>query len=301
MSAERSWLVLLYSLPLKKASERVEIWRKLKRYGALPLRTSGYVLPFSPENQEHFEWLATSIRKYQGQASVLEVASIDNLPAEKLVQRFLDARSKDYKILLSEFRDLQSSRPEDQTKLRRLRKRFHEISQVDFFETPIRRKLDTLFAKLDRQKTETPRVPAGSKRQYRGRLWVTRPSPGIDRVASAWLIRRFVDPQARFAFAPSLSHMKDAVAFDMFHSSGFGHRGDDCTFETLCRQFHILDPRVHALAEMVHDADLGDEKFGRTEALGIERILRGWKRKKLTDHHILERGIDLIEAIYLSL
>lgn len=301
MSAERSWLVLLYSLPLKKASERVEIWRKLKRYGALPLHTSGYVLPFSPENQEHFEWLATSIRKYQGEASVLHVAAIDNLPAEKLAQRFLDARSKDYKVLLSEFRGLHSSRPEDLIKLRRLRKKFHEISQVDFFETPIRRKLDALFNKLEGQKTETPRVPAGSKRQYRARLWVTRPSPGIDRVASAWLIRKFIDPQARFAFAPDASRMKDAVSFDMFHSSGFGHRGDDCTFETLCKEFHIADLRVRAIAEMVHDADLGDEKFGRTEALGIERILRGWKRKKLTDRQLLERGIDLIEGVYLSL
>src|SRR5262249_23853688 len=206
----------------------------------------------------------------------------DNLPAEKLVQRFVDARSKDYEVVLSEFGKLRLSRLEDQQKLRRLRKRFHEISQVDFFETPIRRKLDDLFAKLEGQKPEKFIIGPGSKRQYRARLWVTRPSPGIDRVASAWLIRRFIDPQARFAFASDLAGMKDAIAFDMFQDSGFGHRGDDCTFETLCKQFHIADARVHALAEMVHDADLGDEKFGRTEALGIERILRGWKRKKLT-------------------
>src|SRR5438874_6324706 len=123
-----AWLVLLFSLPLKKASERVGVWRKLKRYGALPLRSSGYVLPYSLENQERFEWLAAAIRKYKGQASVLEVNSIDDFPTEKLIAEFVQSRSQAYKALLGELKKVNTSRPQDQAKLRRLRKQFQNIT-----------------------------------------------------------------------------------------------------------------------------------------------------------------------------
>src|SRR6266566_7844686 len=105
------WLLLVFSLPARRASQRVEIWRKLQRYGALPLRSSGYVLPHSPVNQEKLEWLATAIRNYKGQASVVQVASFDDLPEQKLKQLFMEARSKDYESLLRDLKKLVALSP----------------------------------------------------------------------------------------------------------------------------------------------------------------------------------------------
>jgi hypothetical protein len=136
---------------------------------------------------------------------------------------------------------------------------------------------------------------------YLKRIWMTRPRPGIDRVSSAWLVRRFIDPRARFIFAADPATHPDAVPFDMFCPQGFGHRGEDCTFESLYKQFAIRDSRVKRIAEMIHDADIGDEKFGRPEALGLDKVLNGWAKQNVSDAELLKRGIELIEGLYHSL
>jgi hypothetical protein len=133
------------------------------------------------------------------------------------------------------------------------------------------------------------------------RLWITRPRPGIDRVSSAWLIRRFIDPKAKFVFGAEPTAHADAIPFDMFCPQGFGHRGEDCTFETLCKEFSIRDARVRRIAEIIHDADLGDEKFARPEGQGLDRVLNGWAKQELPDDELLERGTELIEGLYESL
>ena len=137
--------------------------------------------------------------------------------------------------------------------------------------------------------------------EYSGRLWMTRPRPGIDRVSSAWLIRRFIDPKARFVFGNQPSAHSDAIPFDMFCTEGFGHRGEDCTFETLCKHFAIRDNKVKRIAQVIHDADLGDEKFGRTEGEGLDKVLNGWAKQDLPDADLLKRGIELIEGLYESM
>ena len=134
--------------------------------------------------------------------------------------------------------------------------------------------------------------------EYIGRLWMTRPRPGIDRVSSAWLIRRFIDPKARFVFGNEPNTHPDAVPFDMFCPEGFGHRGEDCTFETLSKHFAIRDSRVKRIAQIVHDADLGDDKFGRAEGQGLDRVLTGWAKQDLPDDDLLKRGMDLIGGLY---
>src|ERR1700694_2959766 len=130
---------------------------------------------------------------------------------------------------------------------------------------------------------------------------MTRPRPGIDRVSSAWLIRRFIGPKARFVFGTEPVAHPDAIPFDMFVSQGFGHRGEDCTFETLYKQFAIRDVTVKRIAQIIHDADLGDEKFGRAEGLGLDKVLNGWAKQDLPDDELLQRGMDLIEGLYESL
>ncbi len=240
---EVPWLLLVFSLPARSASQRVQIWRKLQRYGMLALRSSGYVLPNTAANQERMEWLATAIRTYKGQASVVQVQGFDDLPADRLQRMFVEARSRDYQKLLHEVKKLLALSPSRRPggRLNRIRRRFLDLQDIDFFENRLRTKLENLLAQADES---------------------------------------------------------DAIPFDMFCPQGFGHRGEDCTFETLFKQFAIRDRRVKRIAEIIHDADLGDEKFGRPEGHGLDKVLNGWAQQELPDDELLQRGMDLIEGLY---
>jgi hypothetical protein len=294
-----AWLLLTFTLPTRRASQRVEVWRKLQRYGAVPLGNSGYLLPNNSTNQERFEWLATAIRKYAVEASVVKVQSIDNLSTPQLIGRFAEARGREYQDLIRELQKFLSAPPQTRpsSRLSRLRARFREIAEIDFFHSPLQKRVEELLARADRSPIREGESAKISPREYLGRIWVTRPRPGIDRSASAWLIRRFIDKKARFAFAPEEHVPREAVPFDMFHG-GFGHRGDDCTFETLQKTFRIRDKRVGIIGQIIHDADLLDEKFGRKEGFGVDEILNGWAKLGIPDRDLLERGIQLIEALY---
>ena len=266
------WLLLTFSLPRKGASLRVSVWRKLQRYGSLPLGNSGYLLPNDTANREKFEWLATTIRGSQGEASVLEVQSIDNYTGSQLAKRFTDARAADYRELLKDVR--RASAKKLPMQIARLRERFQEIGSIDFFTSPLRERVERALASLQepQAKQSLPDVGKVSRSAYQNRKWVTRPRPGVDRVMSAWLIRKFIDPKAHFVFANEDQKPTDAVPFDMYEG-GFGHRGEDCTFETLTKAFRILDKRVAVMGEIVHDADLFDEKFGRREGFGVDEVM----------------------------
>lgn len=294
------WLVLAFTLPRKRASLRVSVWRKLQRYGSLPLGNSGYLLPNSPGNREKFEWLATAIRGSQGEASVLEVQSIDNYGPAKLAKCFSEARTAQYRELLRGVRKASSNKFPTQSV--RLRQRFQEIASIDFFGNPLREQVEKALAALQepQAKPSPPEIGRVSRAAYRNRKWVTRPRPGVDRVMSAWLIRKFIDPNARFVFANESQKPAGAVAFDMYEG-GFGHRGEDCTFETLTKAFRITDKRVAVMGEIVHDADLFDEKFGRREGFGVDEVMKGWAQQDLSDSELLQRGIQLAEGIYRSL
>jgi len=297
------WLLLVFSLPTRSASERVLIWRKLQRYGMLALRSSGYVLPNNAANQERMEWLATTIRTHKGQASVVQVQGFDDLPAERLKQLFAEARSRDYQKLLHEAKKLLALPPSRRPggALNRIRRRFIDLQDIDFFGNPLRGKLEALLARADQAYAKIGRKAGGKSGEYLNRIWMTRPRPGIDRVSSAWLIRRFIDPKARFIFSADPNAHVEAIPFDMFCERGFGHRGEDCTFETLQKEFSIKDSRVRRIAQIIHDADLGDEKFGRIEGQGLDRVLNGWAKQDLPDDELLQRGMDLIEGLYESM
>jgi hypothetical protein len=299
--AKPPWLLLVFSLARKGASLRVTVWRKLQRYGALPLGNSGYFLPNTAENRERFEWLATAVRTEGGEASVLEVQSVDNCSFPQMKQRFSDARSRDYRELLKDLRKLSpsSNRP---SRVTRLRQRFQEVVSIDFFGNPLRQQVEHVLNAMRTSKTRslTPEIGSIRPADYRNRVWVTRPRPGVDRVTSAWLILKFIDAKAKFTFAPEEKKPPKAVPFDMYEG-GFGHRGEDCTFETLLKVFHIRDKKVAVMAEIVHDADLFDEKFGRKEGFGIDEVMKGWAREGLSDQELLKRGIQLAEGLYKSL
>jgi hypothetical protein len=297
------WLLLIFSLPSKRASERVGVWRKLQKYGTLPLRNSGYLLPNTTANQERFEWIASSIRGFKGEASVLQIQGIDDIPSEMLKEQFRAARKPDYAAFLSEVQQLKSSEQGFSAQLARLKRRLEEIAEIDFFDCPLRAKAEETLYKAEHPITAQAQARKGkvSKTEYQARVWITRPRPGIDRVSSAWLIKRFIDTKATFLFGNDSTAHPKALPFDMYQGGGFGHEGEKCTFETLCARFGTPDKKVRLIGQAIHDADLDDEKFGRTEGITINQILKGWAKQGIPDDELLRRGIDLIEGLYHSI
>ena len=295
--------MLIFSLPSKKTSERVGIWRKLQKYGALALRNSGYVLPNTSANQERLEWLAMAIRGFKGEASVLQVVAIDDLSSDLLKEKFREERKPDYTALIRELQQLKPSTQGLSTQLARLKRRFEEIADIDFFDCPLRAKAEAAIYKAEHPVIAQERVRKGrvSKMEYQDRAWITRPRPGIDRVSSAWLIKRFIDPKAFFLFDNNPTVHPKAVPFDMYQAGGFGHEEEKCTFETLCASFGLTDKKVRRIGQAIHDADLDDEKFGRTEGITINQILKGWAKQDIPDDELLRRGMDLIEGLYHSI
>ena len=300
---EPAWLLLIFSLPSKRASERVGIWRKLQKFGTLPLRNSGYVLPNRPVNQERFEWLATAIRGFKGEASVLQIQSIDDLPSDALKEQFREERKPDYALLIKEMQQLKPSAQGFQAQLVRLKRRFEEIAEIDFFDCPLRSKAEAELYKAEHPAETGRHVGKGrlSKSDYQNRVWLTRPRPGIDRVSSAWLIKRFIDAEARFGFGTDPAAHADAVPFDMYQPGGFGHEADKCTFETLTARFGLTEKKIRLIGQAIHDADLDDEKFGRIEGVAINQILKGWAKQGVPDEELLRRGMDIIEGLYHSI
>jgi hypothetical protein len=295
------WLLLTFTLPTKRASQRVEVWRKLQRYGAVPLGNSGYLLPNNSTTRERFEWLATAIRKYSGEASVVMVESIDNLSSPQLIGRFAEARANEYQQIIRELQKLTASPPQTRAfgQVSRLRTRFNEIAETDFFGSPLQKRVQQMLVRAETPSAPLEKTATINAREYVGRVWVTRPRPGIDRSASAWLIRQLIDKKARFTFAAEEDVPPAAIPFDMYHG-GFGHRGEDCTFETLQKEFRIRNGKVSVIAQIIHDADLLDGKFGRKEGFGIDAVLNGWAKQGNADREILERGMELISALYFA-
>src|ERR1700681_2145632 len=146
-----AWLLLAFTLPAKRASQRVGVWRKLQRYGTIPLGNSGYLLPSNAVNEERFQWLATAIRKYGGDASIVDVRSIDNISTPQLIGRFAEARAREYQELIRELQKFSSLPVQKRVvgRLSRLRSRFQEIVEVDFFGNPLQKRVGELLAKAD--------------------------------------------------------------------------------------------------------------------------------------------------------
>jgi hypothetical protein len=264
----------------------VAVWRRLKKMGAAQIKTSTYLLPDQPAQYEQFQWLAQQIREYGGDSTLVRAQEIEGLAREKVIGMFNDARAKDYGALHKSLQTFIARRKkldsEDAaSQLERLTRQFREIRAVDFFDSARGHDIAMLLRRAADPK-RTKQVNILDRKQYNGKTWLTRPRPEIDRVGSAWLIAKFVDPNAKFVFAPKLDAVPNAIPFDMLDTE-FSHHGNWCTFETLIRRFAISDKAVTKIGEMVHDADLDDARFQRIEAVGIDRVLKGWAKQGLPD------------------
>ena len=295
-----SWLLFLYSLPTRQNTARVAVWRKLKKIGAIQIKNSTYLLPDQPAQYEHFQWLAQQVRDYGGDATLVRAQEIEGMPTEKLVALFNRDRDQEFgevKRALQAFLTPRKKIAAENAaaELERLIRQFREISEVDFFQSARGQEVQMLLRRAEGRSVK--KVPRLDPKNYCGKTWITRPRPEIDRVGSAWLIRKFIDPEASFAFAAKPSLKSKAIPFDMVDVE-FSHHGDRCTFETLVQRFAIDDKAVRVIAEMIHDADLEDEKFQRTECIGIDRVLKGWGKSGMTNEEIMMHGFKSFDGLY---
>ena len=300
------WLLLLLSLPPRPSSLRVRAWRRLKALGAVALKSGAYLLPFSPDRYEQFQWLAQEVQKDRGEATLLKVDRVENMNEPEIVRLFDEARNADYTSLTDRYRKLGSAKhPRAAEELARLARELDRLADIDFFEAPGRQQALRAREAAERQVTGPPEAgarPAGrlALEALQGHRWATRPRPHVDRIASAWLIKRFLDPAAEFVFATADELPADAIPFDMAGVE-FGHQGDDCTFETLLHRSGLHDRRLAALAEIVHEADVRDGKFHREEARGLDLVLRGLLAAIKDDHEALAQGLTLFDGLYSTI
>ena len=311
-----SWLLLIHQLPAKPAYLRVKIWRRLQGIGAIPVKNAVHVLPMNEETQEDFEWLLREIREGGGEAVVCEARLIDGLSDQNVRALFDQARDADYAEVVKETRALAKSLrskakskalTDQRAQVARLRKRLAEIVAIDFFGAIGRETAEDLLATLEAQLNEDtaargkdmPGSAAASLETLGNRTWVTREGVFADRIASAWLIRRFIDPQAQFKFVSGKGYRpRDGeLRFDMFEAE-FTHEGDKCTFEVLLERAGVKDAALRAIAEIIHDIDLKDGKFGRTEVAGIRTLIEGIGAATNDDTQRIARGTAVFNDLY---
>ena len=312
MAAPR-WHLLIHQLPPKPLYLRAKIRQRLDRVGALPLKNSVYVLPRTDDCLEDLQWIAEEAIAGGGEAFVCEVGFAFGLESEDLVERFRRARTADFEALAGEIRNLlralgprrRKSPPEDlSSRVARLKKRFEQVSAIDFFDAPARHEAEMALhsAEARLRPAETSARKTNDRRaELVGRTWVTRTGVQIDRIASAWLIRRFIDADARFRFVPAGTKDNDpkVIRFDTV-GGDFTHEGDRCTFETLVLRAGITDPAVLQMAQIIHDIDLKDGKYDRMEAPGVQRMILGLVLAHPGDDARLERGFALFDDLHRS-
>jgi hypothetical protein len=306
MYIQMNWILLLYALPTGKGPLRVALWRQLRRYGCLALNTSAYILPDRPSCHERLQWLAKQILDGGGEATVSRVLLIEGLDDQEIQRRFNVQRNAEYIGLLKKASALGKRKEASARFLRKFERLKHlaqQVREIDYFGASKGQDLDHVLRQLQEGLKGNSRKnapPALEAKQYLKRVWITRPNPEIDRCASAWLIKKFIDTKATFQFAAQKPRRGTAVTYDMLEAD-FTHQGDSCTFETLCLQFAINDPVVLQIAEMVHDADLEDDKFDQKEAVGIDLMLKGLAQMGKSNDEILSAGIAAIEALFRAL
>ncbi|OLB40348.1 MAG: hypothetical protein AUI04_10100 [Candidatus Rokubacteria bacterium 13_2_20CM_2_64_8] len=305
-------ILLLVGVPPTPSSLRVRVWRRLRSLGAVPLKRSAYLLPDTPERYEDFQWLAQEIEREGGEATLIRIQQIENISPENVQRLLHEPRDHDYRQLAARYRKvLQSLEKKPAVKgarlpeeLAHLAREHQRIRDIDYFDAPsgaeVRRLEEVIAMRTRRQEPvhreeRRPLDLAG----LRGRRWVTRPRPHIDRIASAWLIKRFIDPDAEFLFAPPAEFPKDAIPFDA-PGVELSHQGEDCTFETLVKRARLRDRRLARLAEIVHEADLRDGKYPHEEARGIDVAVRALLAASPDDRQVLAQGMTLFEGLYAT-
>ena len=302
----------MHQLPPKPVGPRVKVWRRLMQQGAIAIKNSVYALPLSDAAREDFQWLAREIAENGGEATVCAAELVEGLTDAQVQALFNAARDAQYAELTTEARQLMTAgarRRSDEAwplEVSKLRKRLEEIVAIDFLGAPGRMPAEALVVRLEELLAKRSTEPTGAssfpvKAVPREAVWVTRLGIHVDRMASAWLIRRFIDPAARFRFVDPRNHRHEPgeLRFDMFEAE-FTHEGDLCTFEVLLSRFGLTSPALRAIGEMVHDVDLKDSKFARPETPGFERTIAGIALGHAQDEDRLARASALLDDLHTA-
>jgi hypothetical protein len=278
--------------------------------GAVALKNSVYVLPNREQASEDFRWLLREIEAEGGEATLCEASFIEGMTTAQLVAVFTAERDAEYGQIGAAAQQLASGwsstgerdRASLEVELGRLRRQLEEIKAIDYFQAGGAQAADRALRTMESRLSRPVQKASKGVEQMQGQVWVTRKDVYIDRIASAWLIRRFIDPKARFKFTAAKSYhpAPGEVRFDMFDAE-YTHEGDRCTFETLLQRAGLRDRVLRAIGEIVHDIDLKDAKFTREEAPGMEAIIRGLVRSHADDGARLARGAEVFDQLYASL
>jgi CRISPR/Cas system-associated endoribonuclease Cas2 len=322
--SDHDWILLIHQLPHKPTSLRVRTWRRLQKLGAVAIKNSVYVLPFNEKTSEDFQWLKQEIESAGGEASVFRAGAVEGAADEEIITSFRNVRDEEYALVTAELDGLTGTLNEQkrgghlsagrisgyETELDKLHKQLERIIATDFFNAAGRSAAVTAYERCQAALRATQRrskqlAKAKSTKstpldlaQYQGRRWVTRRNLFIDRLASCWLIKRFIDKRPRFHFVAEGEIVEGGIGFDMYGAE-FTHQGEDCTFETMIKQFGLVgDVGLQAIAEIVHDIDLKDNKFNRLEAAGLSLAVRGLADLLKDDHKLIQQCNPIFDGLY---
>jgi hypothetical protein len=320
----QEWILMVHQLPPSPTNLRVRTWRRLQSLGAIAIKNSVYALPFSDRANEDFQWLKQEIEASGGEATVLRAAAVEGATNREIVALFRSARDEDYAQVAADLDGLTGAIREQQkgghlsagrlnsheAELGRLHKQVERTIATDFFDASGRRAAMAAFERCNKalrafqargEKGTKPGVATRASRDlalYQARCWFTRRNLFIDRLASIWLVRRFIDKKPRFSYVADGRAVKNGIGFDLFGGE-FTHLGDDCTFETMLKQFGLIEHRgLRAIAEIVHDIDLKDNKFNRSEAAGVSTIIRGLGQLLGSDQKLARQCIPIFDSLY---
>jgi len=321
-TSQLEWLLIFYSVPSHPVSNRMRIWRKLAKAGAVQLKGSVYILPATEEHEEFLQWLIGEVKSMGGDGAFVRTAEIKNMTNADIRRLFTTQADQEYHRLEKALdvleRKIQSVRIGTKSKegkrladqVAKFTKEFESVRKRDYFESStgsiMKKRIKMLEAGLldagKKVMEEASPIMARRAQDYQGKIWATRKNPFVDRMASAWLIKRFIDPKASFIFVDErdiASLDNTTEAFDV-RGATFTHVGDLCTFEVLVKSFRIKNKAVNRIAEIVHDIDVKDDKYGKPEAAGVEDILAGIRKTAKNDVDALERGMSAFEMLYQS-
>ncbi|MFL6209887.1 MAG: chromate resistance protein ChrB domain-containing protein [Pyrinomonadaceae bacterium] len=323
----QNWLLLIHQLPPKPTNLRVRVWRKLQRLGAVVIKNSVYVLPADEKTHEDFQWLKQEIEAAGGEATVFRAGSVAGATDEEIIAIFRQQRDADYARLTAELGGLAGAIREQrrgghlsasrsarhEAELEKLHAELERSIATDFFAARGRAPAIAAYERCQQAlRAALSRAGAAGKAsadaggplklaQYQGRRWVTRRNLHIDRLASAWLIKRFIDARPRFVFVTEGETVEGGIPFDMFGAE-LTHHGEDCTFETMLKQFGLeRDAALKELAEIIHDIDLKDNKFNRLEATGLDAVVRGCAALLQDDRKLIRQCSEVFDGLYALL
>jgi len=324
-TTSQQWILLIHQLPPKPTNLRVRIWRKLQKLGAVAIKNSVYVLPANEKTREDFQWLKQEIESAGGEATVFRADGVEGATDKEIIAAFRTARDEEFAELTAELDGLAGSIREQtrgkhlsagrlaaqESELDRLHAELERVVANDFFAAKGQATALNAYERCQKllRISQAPIAKASrpaksnalGKQDYQGRRWMTRKNIHIDRLASAWLIKQFIDKHPRFYFVTEGDKVENGIPFDMFGAE-FTHHGEDCTFETIVKRFGLSNSKgLRELGQIVHDIDLKDDKFHRLEAAGLKAIIDGLCQTISDDRKRLQQASVIFDGLFALL